>query len=194
MFPTDQGDGSEGIVLADSTGGTLAGLTVLLGTGPQVPGGTGYRPFKQCQRKALMAVVVHANEEFGIQDCWTLNHNSGTAAWTAKGTHPLLRAAAGALQVAGVPIPETLLSVYYRLADTRGFLNVIYYFNPERDGIKTRPTATWEDSDWHRDYIARYPDKVAYVQRLKAWATTHHRALAESFFGPSSLHSRGNRQ
>ena len=194
VFPSAHGDGSEGTALAEHVNARLVGLTVFTGTGPQARGGTGYRPFTQCQRTALTVVVVHANEEFGVQNCWTINHNTGTDAWSAKGAHPLMRAAAGALQVTAVAIPETLLSVYYRLADKQGFLNVLYYFNPEREGIRTRPTATWEESDWHRDYIARYPDKVAYVQRLKAWATAHHQALAESFFGPSSLHSRGTPQ
>jgi len=142
---------------------------------------SGFRRSAQCARTALLYVKTISNEEFGRQDCWTINHNLWTQ--SERDTPPIIRAAIGDLEVRGVKYPPVLLSAFFRLADRQSFLHAVYYFNPETDGIASKPTL-WEESDWNRNYIHQYPDKIAYVEKLRAWAEGWHPAVRDGFQGP----------
>jgi hypothetical protein len=93
-----------------------------------------------------------------------------------RGTqHPgqpsLIKAATGDLALRRhIKTPEIHVSAHFRLADKSSYLNAIYYFDPEAEAIRTPPVSSWGESDWHREYIQTYPEKVAYIERLRHWA------------------------
>jgi hypothetical protein len=186
MPATVGGDGSESIFLARIEGSKATGVTLFTGTGPTVKTDTGYRPYKQCLRTGLLYLQIDLNEEFGRQQCWHINHNVNVAAgWGNKDQpNPLLKAGMGELGIRHVLTPDSFLAVLYRLAEKNGYLNTLYYFSPEADGIPEHRVSSWNDSDWHIDYINRYPDKVAYVARLKEWAINWWPRLKTSFTTP----------
>jgi hypothetical protein len=132
----------------------------------------------------LLYAKTISNEEFGRQDCWTINHDVATR--SERDMPPIIRAAIGDLELRGVKYPPVLLSAFFRQADQQGFLHAVYYFNPEADGISSKP-ALWEESDWNRNYIHQHPDKIAYVEKLRAWAETWHPAVRDSFLASGSL-------
>ncbi len=174
------GSGADTMFLARIVEGQLAGAVVLMATDPERRLGTGYRQYDQCLRKNVVHIETVSNEEFGPQECWVINHQDARV-WQQAMAHPLVRAAVGDLTIRQVKVPHTLLSVTFRLADKNEYLNAIYYFNPEESGIVTAPVASWRESDWFVGYIARYPEKVAYVQTLKVWAREWLPKLKASF-------------
>jgi hypothetical protein len=128
----------------------------------------------------LLYAKTISNEEFGRQDCWTIDH---IVSMRPEGDTPsIIGAAIGELEARGVKYPPLLLSAFFRLADKQGFLDVVYYFNPETDGIISKP-ASWEESDWNRNRIHQYSDKIAYVEKLRAWAVAWYPAVREGFQG-----------
>lgn len=137
MPATVGGDGSESIFLARIEGSKATGVTLFTGTGPTVKTDTGYRPYKQCLRTGLLYLQIDLNEEFGRQQCWHINHNVNVAAgWGNKDQpNPLLKAGMGELGIRHVLTPDSFLAVLYRLAEKNGYLNTLYYFSPEADGI-----------------------------------------------------------
>jgi len=180
------GDGSESIFLARIEGGKLTGATLFTGTSPNVKTDTGYRLHKWCQRTNVLYLQVDLNEEFGRQQCWHINHNVNIAAgWGNKEQpNPLLKAAMGELGIRQVVVPDTFIAVFYRLAEKYGYLNTLYYFSPEAEGIPEHRVSSWNDSDWHVNFIERYPEKVTYVTRLKGWAKDWWPQLKYSFATP----------
>jgi len=180
-FPAPDPGGVESLFL-DQVRRDKLSRAVLVQASTQVgASATGFRQSAQCARTALLYVKTITNEEFGRQDCWTINHNLSTPS-AERDTPPIIRAAIGDLELRGVKYPPVLLSAFFRLADKQSFLHAVYYFNPETDGITSKP-AIWEESDWNRNYIYQYPEKIAYVEKLRAWAEAWHPAVRDGFQG-----------
>lgn len=137
---------------------------------------TGFRATPGCDRQnANTNVLVNeALEPFGHQACWLIEHTflAPLQAWAdrANKLSPLERAAAGDLSAKGVSYPQEMLNVRFTRSERWGLLEVRYGFNPEEDHITSSDVATYADSDWEPANIARYPDKVTYVDKLKHWA------------------------
>jgi len=182
-FPAPDPGGVESLFLAQMRQNKLSRAVLIQASRQAGESATGFRQSAQCARTALLYVKTIANEEFGRQDCWTINHNISTR--SERETPPVIRAAIGDLELRGVKYPPVLLSAFFRLADQQSFLHAVYYFNPETDGISSRP-AIWDESDWHRNYIHQYPNKIAYVEKLRAWAEAWHPAVREGFLASRS--------
>jgi hypothetical protein len=183
-FPAPDPGGVESLFLAQMRQNKLSRAVLIQASRQAGESATGFRQSAQCARTALLYVKTIANEEFGRQDCWTINHNISTR--SERDTPPVIRAAIGDLELRGVKYPPVLLSAFFRLADQQSFLHAVYYFNPETDGITSRP-AIWDESDWNRNHIHQYPDKIAYVEKLRAWAEAWHPAVREGFQASRSL-------
>lgn len=179
-FPASAPGSVESLFLAQPGNNKLAGavlIQVMRQAGPQM---TGFRQSSQCMRSNLLYLKVMSNEDFGSQDCWSINHNH-SGEWKNPKGPGILQAAAGELEVRGVALPPVMLSVYFRLADKQSFLNAVYYFNPETEGITSSPTPVWDESDWFQQYIRKYPEKVAYFQRLRDWSQGWHVRVRDAF-------------
>ena len=158
---------SRAIFLARVTEGKLLAASAFIGSEPTAEPPIGYRQYSQCMRKQLVHAEVHVNDDFGLQECWTINHNDSNA-WRNT-QDALLRAAMGELAISHLEVPQTMVSVHFRLADKSGYLNGVYFFNPEEEGIMTTPASVWQESEWYSGNINKYPEKSAYVQRLRLW-------------------------
>jgi hypothetical protein len=92
--------------------------------------------------------------------------------WADKSAHldQLLRASGGNLAAKGVSYPQELVTAGFEQAGKWGELSAIYMFNPEKDGISSNVVPTFRDSDWYKSNLQRYPEKVAYVDKLQQWA------------------------
>ena len=178
-FPAPGEGAVESLYLAQLNKDTLTKAVLIqsmrLGGEP----GPGFRRSAQCSRTALLYTKTISNEDFGRQDCWTINHTVQVR--SERDSPSLIRAAIGELEARGVKYPPVMLSAFFRLADKQSFQHAIYYFNPESDGIASSPTPIWDDSDWHRNYIRQYPDKVAYANKLRGWAEGWHTQVRDAF-------------
>jgi len=139
-------------------------------------GTAGFRATPGCDRQSANTNVLVSEtlEPFGHQACWLIEHTflAPLQAWADRANKlpTLERAAAGDLSAKGVSYPQEMLNVRFTRSERWGLLEVRYGFNPEEDRITSSDVATYTDSDWEPANIARYPDKVAYVDKLKQWA------------------------
>lgn len=138
--------------------------------------GKGFPGAPGCERRnASTNVLVNDGiEPFGHQACWLMEHSflAPLEAWAdrAKKLPALERAAAGDLAAKGVSYPQEMMSVRFTRAENWGLLEVRYAFNPEEEHITSGDVAGYTDSDWQPATIDRYPEKVAYVDKLRLWA------------------------
>ncbi len=136
--------------------------------------GFGVSPGCDKQNENTNVLVREAIEPSGHEACWLIDHFFLTPlrAWADRSNKlPVLeRAAFGDLAAKGVTYPSEMLNVRFTRAERWGLLEVRYVFSPEEDHIAVDPeVATYMDSDWQPGTIDRYPEKVAYVAKLKQW-------------------------
>ncbi len=179
-FPAPGPGGMESLFLAQVRRDRLSRAVLVEAGTPAGESARGFPRSAQCTRAGLLYAKTISNEELGRQDCWTVDHDVATG--SERDVRPIVRAAVAELERRGVKYPPVLLSAFFRLADRQSFLHAVYAFNPETDGITSRP-APWEASEWNRNHIHQYPDKIAYVEKLRAWAEAWHPAVREGFQG-----------
>jgi hypothetical protein len=92
--------------------------------------------------------------------------------WADKSAHidQMARAAGANLATKGVSYPQELLTVGFHEAEKWGQLTAGYLFSPEKEGISSSKVPALHDSDWYKANLQRYPEKIAYVQKLQRWA------------------------
>ncbi|MGC1550069.1 MAG: hypothetical protein WA777_16220 [Rhodanobacter sp.] len=105
--------------------------------------------------------------------CWIIGgvYMTPLQQWADRATKMpgLERAAGGDMAAKGVSYPQDMVSVRFTRAETWGVLEVKYLFSPEADGIKSNEVPSFTDSDWSVGNITRFPEKMAYVDKLKNW-------------------------
>jgi len=178
--PAPEPGGIESLFLAQMRRDKLSRAVLVQARAQVDDSATGFQRSAQCARPALLYAKTISNEEFGRQDCWTIDHNVSMR--PERDSPPIIGTAIGELDLRGIKNASVLLSAFFRLADRQRSLDVVYYLNPETDGIISKP-ASWEESDWNRNHIHQYPDKIAYVEKLRAWAEAWYPAVRESFQG-----------
>jgi hypothetical protein len=166
----------EVLVLGRVKNRRLMGLVRITAARSTLNPAKGFPALPGCDRQNTHnnVLVNEAVEPFGHQACWLIDHSflAPLQAWAdqAHKLPPELRAAAGDLAAKGVSYPQDTISVRFIRAELWGALEVRYDFNPEEDHITSSDIATYADSDWDPANITRYPDKIAYVDKLKHWA------------------------
>lgn len=105
----------------------------------------------------------------------------------AEGEFTLREQMADFIRREGVSVPVNLLSVTFAGASRGRVLQVDYFFNPDLEGIPQSRSGRFEDSDWNRANIGRYPKKIAYVNSLVDWARdVELRFVNGLLFGPQA--------
>jgi hypothetical protein len=118
-----------------------------------------------CQRNDIHLAIVEAYSEKD-ERCWIVNHivmtrgNDISHTFAAIYSYP---------EQHHLTLPGTMISVAMRWHDSSTYEKVIYYFNPEFDGISPAQQLEWRTNDWHRDRIVSFPDKQVYIEKLKTW-------------------------
>src|SRR5262245_3971882 len=185
--PTSGPGGVESLFLVQVRRDKLSRAVLVEAGAPAGESTAGFPRSAQCARAGLLYAKTISNEELGRQDCWTIDHDVSTG--PERDASPIVRAAIAELERRGVKYPPVLLSAFFRLADRQSFLNAVYEWNPETDGITSKP-APWDESEWNRNHIHESPDKIAYIEKLRAWAEGWHPAVREGFQGGLSETAR----
>jgi hypothetical protein len=134
---------------------------------------TGFDEFKACSNPDNLFTNKEAVAPFDHQACWVI-HSFFTPPWLQWGDkgfpmENLMRAAAGDLAAKGVTYPQDLVAVQFIRSEKWGVLNATYLFSPEQDGIQSTVVPTFRDADWFARNVQRFPEKLAYVEKLRKW-------------------------
>jgi hypothetical protein len=164
------------------SGKTLAALVVVNVTPRTEKIGTGLRSHAPCARRDFHFVEVTANEDFGRQECRYINHIWPNP-WEGSDSSALFRSIATGLKARDSQVPNALLQSTFHFADKDGLLRVFYYFNPEIKGIASARTASWQESDWHKDYLARDARRIDYLGDLQKWSNDWAPYIRSAFTG-----------
>jgi hypothetical protein len=138
--------------------------------------GEGFDEVKSCTEMNPGRTFATIDDEMtphGHQACWTIRSVYATP-WSQWADHAvkisfLDRAAAGDMTAKGVTYPQDFVSLTFTRTEKWGLLEVMYLFSPEAEGISSNPALAVSESDWTPANIGQYPQKVAYVDKLKAW-------------------------
>jgi hypothetical protein len=108
--------------------------------------------------------------------CWVI-YGLFTSKWAQWGDHNLkmdnlTRAAVGTMAAKGISYPQDMIFVQFMRGEPWGFLEALYGFNPETANISTAEAASVADTDWAPVNIHRYPEKMAYVEKLRQWGAS----------------------
>jgi hypothetical protein len=140
--------------------------------------GDGFNEVKSCTENNPARLHVVIDDEMqpqAHQACWTIRNVYATpwSRWADKTVKMafLDRAAAGDMTAKGVTYPQDFVAVTFTRTETWGLLEVMYLFSPEEAGIKSNTVLSVGDADWVAGNIVRYPEKVDYENRMKAWGT-----------------------
>lgn len=119
------------------------------------------------------------------QLCWIIQnyYSSGLQYWADRAANlpSLERAAGGDLSAKGVSFPQDLINVRFTLSDKSNFLEVDYLFSPETSGIKSHVVPAVQDSDWTAQNVQQYPEKLAYIAKMKVWGQAFWPHLKDAF-------------
>jgi hypothetical protein len=119
-------------------------------------------------------VSMEAATPYDHQGCWTMFNyfTLPMQQWADRGAKiaPLDRVAAGDLAAKGVTYAQDLMDVQFNRTEKWGAMQADYLLSPDSEGIKSTDVVSFTDSDWYASNISRFPEKVAYVGRLKEWA------------------------
>ena len=144
----------EMLVLAQVTGGQMQALyAVRARTNHQRQG---FPTHRACDLIRGYVVTVDVNEPFGPQTCKWVTHV--TQPWT----QPTFAAAADRLNAMSVDAPPVVIATGLHQAGMGQSVSVIYYDNPQFQGIAT-PNASWSQSEWHVSRLSASPTNQAYV-------------------------------
>lgn len=139
---------------------------------------SGFKQFRDCERNDVFFVFKDSNFDGGEHNCWVINHFS-------MGSTGNVRSPWGvtweSLKSQGVAVPINMVVVTFHVANKRKFETVMYYFNPEIEGISPPKYAEWRNSDWHKDRVNAFPDKLAYLTKTKQWAEQWHALMEKGF-------------
>ncbi len=133
----------------------------------------GYNADKFCDRKNIHHIVNNGNYKKD-RDCWGVNHNrfnlwdkapkyiNQSFSWFGKNN---------------IHTPANMIAVMYSVVGGGNYAKIIYFFNPEIEGISPPTYAEWGSSDWHPTKINQFPKKQVYVKKKIAWGKRWHKKV-----------------
>jgi len=138
--------------------------------------GVQYRPAAECTDPANLYAAVESNQDSrdgGSQAYWTIRGIFATVwgRWADRGTRmdPVIRSAAGEMEVQQITLPQDLVQVKFLRVELWGRVLGNCYFSPELERISSKTVSNWMESEWSYLNYEKYPEKVAYIDRLKEW-------------------------
>ena len=139
----------------------------------------GWSSSRFCDRENILFIETKANYDGGDVDCWGINHNLLFSSRKPAGKAQTI----DFLLARGIVVPLTFISMEYRRADPSKFVWSSYLVNPNVEGISPDASNSWRDSEWHHQSIVNYPEKVAYIERLKSWGREWKAKVDAGFLG-----------
>ena len=165
------------LVLLRHDGPVLTGLLFLYGNRKDQPSPVGFKIVPTCDRSDVTLSTVRAAQLMGRQDCLTVAWDR-TRPWATM-TNTLVGQIATTLDAEGVTPPPVLVTADVVVADTQYVLQAIAYFNPDRAGVPPDLATLRSQSGWAAINVGRDPAKLAYAERVRAWAETYRTALLQ---------------
>ncbi|MGA3281247.1 MAG: hypothetical protein ABSD50_09710 [Smithella sp.] len=138
-----------------------------------------------CNRTDALFLEEEKSVDANLPSCWYM-FNLFTPAWKkwadrSVRMEQISRAAAGDLAAKGVTYPQDFITVAFVQTAKRGLLITQYLFTTKTEGITSHEALSFEDSDWSQRNINRFPEKVAFVKKIKAWGLTFLPLINKSF-------------
>lgn len=166
----------------------LTGLVIFTTVrGPIAPNG-GFPEFKFCSHPGSLEHYVFLDGDIvpsDHQSCWAVQniYTEILSQWADKNIKldNVEKAAGGDLAAKGVPLPQDMVQVRFGRSNTSSFIEFRAMFSPDAEGILSNAAPTAVDSDWSVSNIKRYPEKVAYIAKMKAWGETYWPRFKQAF-------------
>ena len=137
--------------------------------------GAGFPEAKGCTKAdpTRNFVLIEEVTPFDNEACWFI-HSYFTPPWQQWADRSVKidaidRAAAGDMAAKGVTYPQDFVEVHFIRSAKWGGMEVHYLFSPEAEGITSNTVLSYADMDWRANNIVHHPEKIAYVDKLKAW-------------------------
>jgi hypothetical protein len=153
----------------------LAGAMMVIAL--RSPDSSGFEEPRTCAAKDTMYVIKDEVTPFAHQACWTVHllFAGVMQSWADKAAQMggIYRMAGGDLAAKGVTYPQDMIAVHFFRSEAWGLLEAVYLFSPETEHIRSNTVPSPNDSDWFGTNLQKYPDKLAYIEKLKRWGETH---------------------
>ncbi|MBI2240425.1 MAG: hypothetical protein HYU59_06425 [Magnetospirillum gryphiswaldense] len=154
------------VVLVDLAGGQVRKAVHIQTNLSQASFGRGWALDSQCDRQDVYFIERRANYDGGEQACELVSHYRFGI--TNK-SPAYFRDALAFLKKHNAVLPDTAIYSRFRRADTMNMLTVFYFYNPDIEGITPTSQIGWSESDWNTIRVDRFPDKKAYIEKIKNW-------------------------
>lgn len=82
-----------------------------------------------------------------------------------------------------IELPYSVIDSGFAKYGSGDFVTAHIWMNPDVAGIDPGPRGTWQNSPWHPRLIAKDPQRVAYIEKVKAWDAVFVASLRDSFMG-----------
>ncbi len=147
--------------------------------------GSGFEEPGTCASQENIYTLKDEVTPFAHQACWTVHlvFTSGMQQWADKAAKMsnIYRMAGGDLAAKGVSYPQDMIAVHFFRSESWGLLEASYLFSPESENIRSNTVPTLHDSDWFGTNLQKYPEKLAYIEKLKQWAAAHWPPFGSAF-------------
>ena len=136
----------------------------------------GWRAANQCAWRDRVW-SDNASESNRNYDCMVVDH------WLMKlgsNPSPIWEAAYDVAETfKGWPAPMVGVRFGLTSSSRLDFIDMTVLVDPGRYGQTSKPAASWNESDWHRNLIT--PAHRAFVEKVAAWARAYHATVANAF-------------
>jgi hypothetical protein len=82
-----------------------------------------------------------------------------------------------------IELPYSVIDSGYTKYGPGDFVTARIWLNPDVAGIEPPAKGTWQNSPWHPRLLAKDPQRVAYLERVKTWDSVFVASVRESFMG-----------
>ena len=154
----------------------LTGVVRVLALKSNGQPGAGFVAIQGCEKDNQNNFFTHQEDStpFGAQGCWLIQ-NYYTTPWQNRvgGTVSMDQAAAASMAAKGITYPQDLVGTRFTRSEKCGMLEATFLFSPEADEISSNTVLSYFETDWHPKNIIHFPEKLAYMAKLKDWGTSY---------------------
>ncbi len=156
------------IAFIRSSGDALTGLLAIYGTPLGRPASAGFKVNATCAPAEVITADIAAENPGGDQDCLTVRFFRPVTYRDIR-ANPLVHAIIAQLDARNISAPPVMVGAEVFEADRAHELRMSGYFNPDAAGIAPDLSVQRAQSAWAPYNLPKDPQKVAYVERIKAW-------------------------
>lgn len=179
-FPRDQGLQHANVLLIQRQGNDLEGLVFVTTNLEPLVGDLFWNPRKDCAREDWFYYDVPSNGRYN-RDCMLLEHWPMGSHWNSNWYRESIEETRAYFQRENIRVPITMIHTFYSLANARFTLSASYVVNPDLEGIPQTAKIPYRENDWHVDRIGQFPEKVAFMERVRDQGLIFRKRIREGF-------------